>query len=77
MRTRYDDSTGSVFDDGVTLDGWRAGVGIEQKFSLLGPGGFVKAEYRYSNYTNLDLANVDANIDTDRHQIVAGIGIRF
>ncbi len=77
VRTRYDDSTGTVFDDGVTLDGWRAGVGIEQKFSLLGPGGFVKAEYRYSNYTNLDLANVDANIDVDRHQVVAGIGIRF
>ena len=77
VQTRYDNSTGTVFDRGVTLDGWRAGVGIEQKFSLLGPSGFIKAEYRYSNYTNINLDNLDADIDADRHQVVAGIGIRF
>lgn len=77
VQTRYDDSTGTIFDRGVTLDGWRAGVGVEQKFSLLGPSGFIKAEYRYSNYTNIDLDDIDAGIDADRHQVVAGIGIRF
>jgi len=77
VQTRYDNSTGTVFDRGVTLDGWRAGVGLEHKLSLLGPGGFVKAEYRYSNYTNINLDNLNADIDADRHQVVAGIGIRF
>ncbi len=77
VQTRYDDTTGTIFDRGVTLDGWRAGVGLEQKFSLLGPSGFIKAEYRYSNYNNIDLDNLDADVDVDRHQVVAGIGIRF
>jgi outer membrane immunogenic protein len=77
VQSRYDNSTGTVFDQGVTLDGWRAGIGIEQKFSLLGPSGFVKAEYRYSHYGNINLDNVNADIDVDRHQAVVGIGVRF
>jgi outer membrane immunogenic protein len=77
VQSRYDNSTGTVFDQGVTLDGWRAGIGVEQKFSLLGPSGFVKAEYRYSNYSNINLDNVNADVDVDRHQAVVGIGIRF
>lgn len=77
VKTHFDDGTGGLFDEGVTLDGYRIGAGVEQKFNLLGPSGFVKAEYRYSNYTNLDLANVDADIDLDRHQVVAGVGVRF
>jgi len=77
VQSRYDNSTGTVFDQGVTLDGWRAGIGLEQKFSLLGPSGFIKAEYRYSHYGNINLANVNADIDVDRHQAVVGIGVRF
>lgn len=77
VQSRYDNGTGTIFDQGVTLDGWRVGAGIEQKFSLLGPSGFIKAEYRYSNYSNIDLDDVNAEIDADRHQVVAGIGIRF
>lgn len=77
VSSRYDNGTGTVFDDGVTLDGYRVGAGIEQKFSLLGPSGFLKAEYRYSHYSNLNINNVDAQIDTDRHQVLAGVGVRF
>lgn len=77
IKSHYDNGTGGLFDEGVTLDGYRIGAGIEQKFNLLGPSGFVKAEYRYSNYSNLDLGNVDANVDVDRHQVVAGVGVRF
>lgn len=77
VKSRFDNGTGGLFEEGVTLDGWRAGAGIEQKFNFFGPGGFIKAEYRYSNYTNLDLANVDQDVNLDRHQVVAGIGIRF
>jgi outer membrane immunogenic protein len=77
VKSRYENGTGGIFEDGVTLDGYRLGAGLEQRFSLLGPSGYVKVEYRYSNYTNLDLANVDADIDADRHQVMAGVGVRF
>jgi outer membrane immunogenic protein len=46
------------------LDGVRVGAGIEQ---AVGRKAFVKAEYRYSNYEQ----------GVDRHQVVAGLGIRF
>lgn len=56
--------------DKVNLDGFRVGAGLEYKLS---PTSFIKGEYRYSHYGNVD--NVD--IDLDRHQLMAGIGIRF
>ncbi|HEY1125900.1 MAG TPA: porin family protein [Sphingobium sp.] len=77
VQSRYENSTGTVFDQGVTLDGWRAGLGLEHRFSLLGPSGFIKAEYRYSHYGNINLDNVNADIDVDRHQAVLGVGFRF
>ncbi len=45
-------------------DGARVGAGLEYK---LGGQLFVKGEYRYSNY----------EADVERHQFVAGLGIRF
>jgi len=62
------------------LDGWRAGVGLEQS---LGRKAYAKLEYRYSNYGNARLeypngANTNNfSVDTDRHQLMAGLGIRF
>ncbi len=71
-------------DDGYTADGWRIGAGVEQKFNLFGPGGFAKIEYRYSNYSNLDVNTPDGedeiedlSIDLDRHQVMVGLGVRF
>ena len=67
-------------EDNFELDGWRLGAGIEQ---AIGTNTFAKLEYRYSNYSsaNFELDNGggtdDFDIDTDRHQIVAGVGIRF
>jgi outer membrane immunogenic protein len=60
----------------TNADGWRLGAGVEQMF---GPKAYGKVEYRYSNYNNLENNNVDLSrdIDLDRHQIVAGVGIRF
>jgi outer membrane immunogenic protein len=52
-----------VLDD--DLDGFRLKAGAE--FGL-GSNVFARAEYRYSNYDEADL---------DRHQVVAGVGIRF
>lgn len=78
MNFRYTGPGGvGFFEDGQTLDGWRAGVGIEQKFNMFGPGGYVKAEYRYSNYSNLNIDDFNADIDVDRHQAVVGVGVRF
>jgi outer membrane immunogenic protein len=48
----------------ANLDGFRVGAGVEQ---AVGRKAFVKAEYRYSNYEQ----------GVDRHQVVAGLGIRF
>jgi len=77
IEARYNDGLGNTINDGTTLDGYRVGVGIEQKFNLFGPSGFVKAEYRYSNYRNLDVGNSDVETDLDRHQALIGVGVRF
>ncbi|MCW4461727.1 porin family protein [Sphingomonas sp. BT-65] len=45
-------------------DGFRVGGGVERKF---GQNLFGKVEYRYSNY----------EADVERHQVVAGVGMRF
>ncbi|RRQ51062.1 outer membrane protein [Sphingorhabdus wooponensis] len=76
---RFDNGAGTIFNNGVTADGYRVGAGMEQKFNLLGPSGFIKAEYRYSNYKNLDIGenDYDRQINVDRHQAVIGLGVRF
>lgn len=76
LETDYDTTAGSTSFHN-TLDGYRIGAGVETKFSLFGPSGFVKAEYRYSNYKNLNDNGSNVDIDLDRHQVVAGIGVRF
>lgn len=65
----------------IDTDGWRIGAGVEQ---AVGSNAFVKLEYRYSNYSKgeLDYSNdwQDGNrfdLDLDRHQVVAGFGVRF
>ena len=77
FKTVYNDGAGGTTNFGNTTDGYRLGAGVEQKFNLFGPSGFVKAEYRYSNYRNLDVGNTDVAIDLDRHQAVVGVGVRF
>lgn len=62
------------------VDGYRIGAGVEQ---AIGTRAYAKLEYRYSNYSNADFEFRDGSttsnfdIDTDRHQVVAGVGIRF
>ncbi|MET0587851.1 MAG: porin family protein [Novosphingobium sp.] len=65
----------------LDTDGYRIGAGVEHK---LGTNAFVKLEYRYSNYSEgeIDFArdipdSSRFDIDTDRHQVVAGVGYRF
>jgi outer membrane immunogenic protein len=59
-------------EEGVDLDGYRVGAGAEVQLS---PRVYLKGEYRYSNYSNIQ--DFDDDIDLDRHQVVGGIGIRF
>ena len=63
------------------LDGWRAGAGVEY---AINPSTFMNIEYRYSNYSkgevdfDGDLPDGDRfDVDLDRHQIMAGVGVRF
>lgn len=66
----------------LDTDGYRLGAGAEY---ALTENTFVKLEYRYSNYSEgeidferEDVADTDRfDIDTDRHQIMAGVGFRF
>lgn len=69
INTRYTSGTTTIRDKS-DADGLRLGAGVEQK---IGSQSYVKAEYRYSNYKEIE----DFDIDADRHQIMAGVGIRF
>ncbi|HEX9807881.1 MAG TPA: porin family protein [Alteraurantiacibacter sp.] len=73
------DNTTDIETD-IDVDGWRAGAGAEYAIS---DNIYVKAEYRYSNYTEGEAeapsgAESDRfDLDLDRHQVVAGVGVRF
>lgn len=83
--TNAGDATDYTVDAGQTIDGWRAGAGLEYAIPGIGfgSGAYAKLEYRYSNYSDLSLdegfftSPNAVNIDLDRHQVVAGLGIRF
>lgn len=72
-------STGTT-DANFKLDGWRLGGGVEQ---AIGRNMYAKVEYRYSNYGDAKFEYPNGattssfDIDTDRHQVVAGVGFRF
>lgn len=62
------------------LDGYRLGAGVEHHLTA---ATYAKIEYRYSNYGNARLTYANGattnnfDVDSDRHQIVAGVGFRF
>ena len=70
------------YSQNLDTDGLRLGAGVEQKFGAMT---FGKIEYRYSNYKEGEVdfeatgvADSDRfDIDTDRHQVVASVGVRF
>lgn len=73
---------GDEFRSSIDTDGYRVGAGIEQ---MIGENAYAKLEYRYSNYSDAEVDFEDgdapdveiADIDTDRHQVMAGVGWRF
>lgn len=81
-----DDEVDFTTDADQTVDGYRIGAGIEHAFGNsfgFGSGAYAKLEYRYSKYDDLSFddefftAPNSVDIDLDRHQVVAGLGIRF
>ena len=62
------------------LEGWRVGAGVQKD---IGSNTYAKLEYRYSNYHDADFQFANGTttnqfeVDTDRHQVVAGVGFRF
>ena len=74
------DNGTATTDENFQLDGWRVGAGVEKSLSS---NTYAKLEYRYSNYTKADFQFANGavtdtfDVDTDRHQIVAGVGFRF
>ncbi len=70
----YNDNLGMQFSDSEALGGYRVGTGVE---FLLGERAVVRAEYRYSDYGDTDLFGFSTGLQTERHQGVVGVGIRF
>jgi outer membrane immunogenic protein len=66
LRTKASVTTGigDPVKSAVNLDGFRVGAGYEHGIS---DRIFLKGEYRYSNYEG----------GADRHQLMAGLGVRF
>lgn len=78
LNSSYD---GEEYNSKMDTDGYRVGAGLEY---ALGTNSFAKLEYRYSNYSDAevdfenDVPDVEVGeIDTDRHQVMAGFGYRF
>lgn len=67
-------------DEHFNLDGYRLGAGVEQ---AIGTNTYAKIEYRYSNYGDARLEfdngtnSNNFSVDTDRHQVAVGVGMRF
>jgi outer membrane immunogenic protein len=59
-----------------TQDGFRLSAGLEARVS---GQVFAKAEYRYSDYGNYSgsVGTQSASLAFERHQLVAGLGLRF
>jgi outer membrane immunogenic protein len=59
------EGVGFSVSESAKADGYRLGAGVEQ---LLGKHGYVKAEYRYTNYSSAEIK---------RNQLVLAAGWRF
>jgi outer membrane immunogenic protein len=73
LGTEYDDGTTTV-SFGDNQEGYRLGVGAEFP---LNDSVFVRGEYRYSDYGELEVGGTAAGVDVSRHQGVIGLGVKF
>jgi outer membrane immunogenic protein len=77
---RANDGTNDYRDD-IGVSGYRVGAGVEVAPTART---FARFEYRYSNYGRgrveyggTSASSTSFDIDTDRHQVVAAVGVRF
>lgn len=80
-RLKLEETSGTTtYEENVDLDGWRIGAGAEY---AMNDKMFLKLEYRYSNYSEGEVDFEDGvdsdrfDVDLDRHQVMAGVGVRF
>lgn len=75
-RLSYDDGFGTLVSESDSRGGWRASAGLEV---ALTPMAYAKGEYRYSHYTRYKVSagTESASLGFDRHQAIAGVGVRF
>lgn len=66
-------NNGAISD---SRDGYRLSYGLEYRVK---GNVYTKAEYRYSDYNNYSasLGSEKLSLGFDRHQVVAGVGVRF
>lgn len=68
----YDDGV-DAFKGSDNLDGYRVGAGVEGEVGH----GFVRAEYRFSDYGKYNYQDIDTGMKAARHQVAITGGIRF
>lgn len=72
----FNEGQSDNFELGQNLDGFHVGAGAE--FNLA-RNVYASANYVYTNYGSVDYADDDFGfaLETDRHQVLLGIGMRF
>ena len=71
LKFAYDDGTTSL-SEGYNIDGFRLGGGVELPVAS---NFAVRLEYRYSNYGELNIEDIDTELSASRHQgVIALIG---
>jgi outer membrane immunogenic protein len=75
-RVSYDDGAGTVIAASDNRGGWRGSAGIEV---ALTSKVYAKGEYRYSHYSryHASAGTQTGSLGFDRHQALAGLGLRF
>ena len=77
----FNDEDGELFDDSDKVGGYHLGAGVELSLGALGLGDnfYVKGEYVYSAYKKAfeDVLGDGESFKPTRHQLLAGVGIRF
>jgi len=69
----FEDSTEN-WSDSAGRGGLQVGAGIEYPF---GNTAYGKVEYLYNDYKKFDIIDPILTGDVSRHQVVAGVGVRF
>lgn len=74
VKVGYDDNAGTAFDESDDIHGLRIGGGVDYAIDnrLI-----VRAEYRYTEYSNYKYQGVDTGIGANRHQVLFGLIGRF